>query len=109
MPAELSETFAALGDPVNLAIVRLLLAEPRRSSEIADALELSRPDASRHLATLRRAALVDGHSAPEDARARVYALRPERFDDLRAFLEEVEAFWSRQLSAFKAHAEGRTR
>jgi hypothetical protein len=39
---------------------------------------------------------------------KVYRLRPERFGELRAWLDEVESFWSDQLSAFKAHAE-RTR
>ena len=43
-----------------------------------------------------------------DARVRVYRLRPERFGVLRGWLEEVEAFWAAELSAFKTHAE-RTR
>jgi hypothetical protein len=32
-------------------------------------------------------------------------LRPERFAIVRDWLEEVEAFWAAELSAFKAHAE----
>ena len=40
-------------------------------------------------------------------RARLYRLRRERFTELGAWIEEVEAFWTEQLQGFKAHAERR--
>lgn len=61
---------------------------------------------SRHLRVLRRTGLVTEDGLEEDARARVYRLRAEPFAALRLWLDEVEAFWSEQLSAFVAHAEG---
>ena len=39
----------------------------------------------------------------------VYHLRRERFAQLRAWLDEVEAFWGLQLDSFKVHAEARKR
>ena len=42
----------------------------------------------------------------DDARARIYRLKPEPFGELRAWLVEVERFWSDQLDSFKQHAEG---
>ena len=39
---------------------------------------------------------------------RSYRLRPERFSELRHWLEEVEAFWAAELDSFKEHVE-RTR
>jgi hypothetical protein len=43
-----------------------------------------------------------------DARGRLYRLHPEHLLALGAWLDQVEAFWSEQLGAFKEHAE-RTR
>ena len=40
-----------------------------------------------------------------DARGRVYSLRPEEFVALQAWLDQVHTFWSEQLGRFKAHAE----
>jgi hypothetical protein len=42
---------------------------------------------------------------PHDSRLRTYRLRRKPFTDLRAWLEQVEAFWTDQLAAFKTHAE----
>ena len=105
---ELDETFAALADPTRRRVVELLRKRPRRAGELAAAFGMSPPAMSRHLRVLRRTSLVEEDSLEEDARVRVYRLRPERFAALRGWLEEVEAFWGEQLGAFKAHAE-RTR
>jgi DNA-binding transcriptional ArsR family regulator len=105
MEDRLSRTFEALADPARLAVVRLLRKKPRRSSEIADALSLNRPATSKHLEVLRQAGLVEAELLDEDARARVYRLRPERFSELRDFVDEVEAYWGDQLASFKAHVE----
>jgi DNA-binding transcriptional ArsR family regulator len=102
---KLDRTFEALGDPARLAMVRLLRRKPRRSTEIADALAMSRPTTSRHLEVLRTAGLVEASLVADDARVRVYQLRRERFAELRRFVDEVEAYWSEQLHAFKAHVE----
>ena len=105
MEERLSRTFEALADPARVAVVRLLRKRPRRSSEIADALALNRPATSKHLEVLRQAGLVEAELLEEDARARVYRLRPERFSELRDFVDEVEAYWGAQLASFKAHVE----
>ncbi len=107
MGDSLSRTFEALADPARLAVVRLLRKKPRRSSEIAEALDLNRPATSKHLEVLRQAGLVEAEILEEDARARVYRLRPERFSELHDFVDEVEAYWGEQLAAFKAHVERR--
>ncbi len=105
---DLDRTFAALADPTRRRVVELLRKRPRRAGELAAAFRMSPPAMSRHLRVLRRTSLVEEDSLEEDARVRVYRLRPERFAALRGWLQEVEAFWGEQLGAFKAHAE-RTR
>jgi len=102
---DLDRTFAALADPTRRRVVELLRKRPRRAGELAAAFGMSPPAMSRHLRVLRRTSLVEEDSLEEDARVRVYRLRPERFAALRGWLEEVEAFWGEQLGAFKAHAK----
>jgi len=59
---------------------------------------------SRHLRVLRSTGIVEAGVSEDDARARVYRLRPER---LRALQQWLDSFWGGQLDAFKAHAEER--
>lgn len=109
MAADLDRTLAALADPTRRGVVDLLRRAPRRASEIAEALDMTRPAMSRHLRVLRKAGLVREDAQDDDARVRVYRLEREPFADLRGWLDEVEAFWADQLQAFKAHAERRAR
>jgi DNA-binding transcriptional ArsR family regulator len=104
----LDETLAALADPTRRRVVDELRRRPRRAGDLATAFGMSAPAMSRHLRVLRRRGLIEEERVEEDARVRVYRLRPERFDELRAWLKQVEAFWGDQLDAFKEHAE-RTR
>jgi DNA-binding transcriptional ArsR family regulator len=66
-------------------------------------MKLAFPLMSRHLRTLRQSGLVQEDRDEFDSRVRIYRLRPEPMSELRAWLEETEALWSRQLAAFKAH------
>ena len=107
MRPSLDETFVALGDPARLAVIRLLRKQPRRSSDIAAVLSLSRPTTSRHLGVLRKVGLVEETTSEDDARGREYRLRPQPFARMRTWLDELEAFWEDQLGSFKAHAESK--
>jgi DNA-binding transcriptional ArsR family regulator len=102
---DLDLTFAALADPTRRRVVDLLRRRPRRAGELAAAFEMSAPAMSRHLRVLRQTGLVEEEGLADDARVRVYRLRPERFAAIRGWLDEVEGYWSDQLTAFKAHAE----
>lgn len=100
--------FAALADPTRRAVLELLGQAPQRPGELASRLAISAPALSRHLRVLRRAGLVTEESPPEDARVRLYRLRPDALGAPRAWLDEVTAHWETQLASFAAHAE-RTR
>ena len=99
MEAEVDTTLAALADPTRRGVIDLLRLSPRRASDLAEALTTTRPAMSRHLKVLRRAGLVSEESPDHDARARVYRLERRPFSDLRGWLDDVEGFWSEQLSA----------
>ena len=105
MAASLDRIFAGLAEPTRRRVVEHLRRGPRRAGELASAFGMSMPAMSRHLRVLRRCGLVEGSGVKHDARVRLYRLRPEPFTDLRGWLDEVEAFWSGQLAAFKAHVE----
>lgn len=105
---DVDRALRALADPTRRGVVDLLKKRPRRAGEIAEAFQMSPPAMSRHLRVLRTTGLVEETHDGEDARVRVYRLRPEPFHALRRWLEEVEAFWTRELAAFKEYAE-RTR
>jgi DNA-binding transcriptional ArsR family regulator len=103
--AQLDRTLAALSDPTRRGVVDLLRRSPRRASELADELGMSRPALSRHLRVLRISGLVAPANDDADARARVYSLRRAPFNELRRWLDRVEAFWAAELSSFKEHVE----
>jgi DNA-binding transcriptional ArsR family regulator len=105
---EVDATLSALADPTRRAVIDLLRKTPRRAGDLASLLSVSPPALSRHLRLLRAQGLVQEETQANDARVRVYSLRPEPFQELRRWLDDVEAFWRVQLDSFKAHAE-RTR
>ncbi|MFL6140420.1 MAG: ArsR/SmtB family transcription factor [Labedaea sp.] len=98
---------AALGDPVRRRVVEMLGKGPLRAGELASAMGMSGPAMSRHLRVLRASGLVGVDGIVGDARVRVYQLRQEPLLALRAWLDQVEAFWAEQLGAFKQRAEAR--
>lgn len=102
---DLDATLGALSDPTRRRVVDLLRRGPRRAGELASTVDVSPPAMSRHLRVLRSTGLVEATLVDADARGRLYRLRPEPFAALRAWLDQVEAFWGEQLGAFKAHAE----
>jgi DNA-binding transcriptional ArsR family regulator len=103
--AMLDSTLAALADPTRRGVIDLLRERPRRAGELAAAVNMSAPAMSRHLRVLRAGKLIEESHPDNDARQRIYQLRPEPFDDLQRWLVEIQRFWTGQLDAFKAYAE----
>ena len=106
MVNDLDVALAALADPTRRHVVDLLRERPRRAGELAAASGMSGPAMSKHLRILRTSGLVEEEHSGRDARVRVYRLRPEPFVTLQTWLDQVQAFWSDQLDAFKTYAEG---
>ena len=105
MAPKIEGVFAALADPTRLQIVELRQGGPRRAGALAECFDSSVPTISRHLRVLRRAGVIDVGGAEDDARARIYRLRPETFVALQAWVDQVQAQWREQLTAFAEHAE----
>jgi DNA-binding transcriptional ArsR family regulator len=91
--------FKALGEPRRMEIVRLLKAGPRAVGEIAVEVDVTQQAASQHLAVLGKAGLVE---ARREGTRRIYAIKPEGFAPIAAF---VETFWTSRLERLKAEIE----
>jgi DNA-binding transcriptional ArsR family regulator len=96
---QLDAALRALAHPRRRAMLRLVRADERSATELADAVGVSGPDASRHLKVLREAGLL---TVRAEKTTRLYRLDPARLRQVRALLDE---FWDDRLAALKAAAE----
>jgi DNA-binding MarR family transcriptional regulator len=74
---------------------------------LAEAAGLSAPAMSRHLKILLNAGVIEDERVPDDARLRVFKLRPQSLVAIQAFLDQLQAEWNVQLKSFKRHVEGK--
>ena len=74
---EVDRFFEVLADPTRRQVVWLLGEGPRRAGQLAAATGSSAPAMSRHLRILLSARLIADERVPDDARLRVFRLRPE--------------------------------
>jgi hypothetical protein len=62
---------------------------------------------SKHLRVLLDAGVVADGRVAEDARVRVFRMRPESVLAIQAWLDQLQAHWDEQLSSFKRHVEAK--
>jgi DNA-binding transcriptional ArsR family regulator len=104
---DVSPLLQALADPSRLHVVQLLSEAPRRAGELAEAAGLSPPAMSKHLRVLLRVGIVTDERPVDDARVRIFRLRPESVVALQAWLDQLQALWDDQLRSFKQHVEAK--
>lgn len=93
------DSLSALADPTRRALFEALARSPAAVGALAAGLPVSRPAVSQHLKVLADAGLV---SVRTEGARRIYAVRPEGLQDLRAWLD---GFWDDVLTGFAAHIE----
>ncbi|MBV9364352.1 MAG: winged helix-turn-helix transcriptional regulator [Solirubrobacterales bacterium] len=103
--SELASLLRALADPARLRVVELLSQGPRRAGELTDDLGVAPPTMSKHLRALLEAGIVADERRREDARVRIFRLRPESVVAVQTWLDQIQAHWDEQLGSFKAHVE----
>jgi DNA-binding transcriptional ArsR family regulator len=94
-----ANAFAALAEPMRIAIVERLAERPMAVGELAAGLPVSRPAVSQHLKVLKAAALVRDHA---EGTRRIYSLDPAGLGPIRAWLDR---FWDSALAAYAEAAE----
>ena len=107
--AAIDRLFGALADPTRRSVVQLLGTGPRRAGELAAATRTSPPTMSRHLKVLLEAGIAADERDKDDARARVFRLRPESMRTVHAWLDQLEAEWDARLESFKRHVDRKER
>ena len=103
------DVFEALADPRRRQVVQMLSIRPHRAGELADAAGMSPAAMSRHLKTLLDAGVVEDERVHDDARLRMFKLRPQSLAAVQAFLDQLQAEWDTQLHSFKRHVEAKKR
>jgi DNA-binding transcriptional ArsR family regulator len=93
----------AIAEPRRRQILLLVRGGEMTAGEIASHFEVTRPAISQHLTVLKEAGLV---SERRDGTKRIYRLRPEGVEELRAFIEDM---WTERLATLKDEAEGEER
>lgn len=93
------ERFRALSHPARRALLRLVRDDARPVGELAEALEVSQPATSQHLAVLRDAGLV---TVERRGRSRWYQADMATLSELREFFDD---FWETAADRLQVVAE----
>lgn len=88
----------ALADPTRRTIVEMLAAREMSSGEIARHFTASAPAISQHLKVLREAKLV---TVRPEAQRRIYALDPQGWREIEAWLDRMRGFWAKRLDTLE--------
>jgi DNA-binding transcriptional ArsR family regulator len=99
------DAFEVLADPTRRSILQHLSEGEHRAGELARATGASKAAVSKHLRVLLEAGVVEDERVVEDARVRLFRLRPEALVAVQAFLDQLQADWTVQLGRFKDHVE----
>ncbi|MFO0675816.1 MAG: metalloregulator ArsR/SmtB family transcription factor [Polyangiaceae bacterium] len=91
------EFFDVMADPTRRRIVEVLLAGERQVGDVVDQAGVHQSGVSRHLRILHDAGFV---TVRPDGQKRLYALRPEPFRDLDAWLGPYRRMWEARLDRF---------
>lgn len=99
--------FQALADPTRLRIVEVLRAGECPVNDIVAQVDIHQSGVSRHLRLLQEAGFVTVQPVKQQ---RIYALRPEPFRELDAWVGRYRRLWEARLDRFeKALAEKQAR
>lgn len=96
------EVLRAIAEPSRYAIVELLREGARPVGEIATALDIRQPHASRHLRILAEAGVVSARSA---AQSRIYRLEPAAFESLEQWLGTFAEIWADRADRLETYLE----
>lgn len=93
--------FAALGDPVRLALLANIGAGGSIKTLAAN-MPITRQAVTRHLQVLERAALV---ASQKQGRETIFVARPARLEEAKKWLDDVAQQWDNTLERLKVLAE----
>ena len=89
-----TDAFGAIAHPIRRRIVAQLASGPQSVRSLATGMPVTRPAVSQHLRLLLEVGLV---SQERVGREHHYRLHPERLDDVRRWLVELDIAWGAAL------------
>ncbi len=98
----MESVFEVIAEPSRRAILSLLVSSEQSVGEIERQLRMAQPTVSKHLRVLRDAGFVE---STVDAQRRLYRLKPERFQEVDAWLAQFRRFWSAHVDALERHLD----
>src|SRR5438270_8900263 len=98
----MESAFEIVAEPNRRAILSLLVSSEQSVGEIESQLRMPQPTVSKHLRVLREAGFVE---CTVDAQRRLYRLRPERLQEVDAWLAPFRRFWSSHVDALERHLD----
>ena len=98
----MQSAFEIIAEPNRRAILGLLASSQQSVSEIERQLRMTQPTVSKHLRVLREAGFVE---ATVDAQRRLYRLKPERLQEVDAWLAQFRRFWAAHVDALERHLD----
>jgi DNA-binding transcriptional ArsR family regulator len=98
----MESVFEVIAEPNRRAILSLLVSSQQSVGEIESQLRMTQPAVSKHLRVLREAGFVE---STVDAQRRLYQLKPERFQEVEAWLAPFRRFWSAHVDALERHLD----
>ena len=101
-----ADVFQTLADPTRRRIVEVLLAGEQQVGDVVEKAGIHQSGVSRHLRILTEAGFV---SMRPDGPRRLYALRPEPFRELDAWVAGYRSLWEARLDRFGAALEKKQR
>ena len=99
-----SDPFNAIAEPRRRQILEFIAASERSVGDIADALDLEQPSASKHLQVLRNVGLV---TVRRDGRRILYRTNAHALRTIHDWSGLFAQYWRGQLQRIKDHAEAR--
>lgn len=89
-----SDVFNAVAEPQRRDILDLLARGERPVNEIAEALDLRQPQASKHLRVLKEVGLVNVRT---EGKQRLYSLNSESLKPIHDWVKTFEHLWSERF------------
>jgi DNA-binding transcriptional ArsR family regulator len=104
--AATSDPFNAVAAPRRRDILLFLAPRERPVNDVAAALNLAQPSASKHLRVLLHVGLVD---VRRDGRQLLYRTNAQAIKPLHEWTSQFERYWRNQLMRVKERAEQHTK
>ena len=100
--ATTSDAFNAIAEPQRRRILTLLKGRERPVNDVARALRITQPRASKHLRVLREVGLV---RVRESGQQRLYALDAKGLKPIHEWVGGFEEFWGQSFDRLNAYVK----